>query len=87
MAEKIVLPLSPDKARKLRMGDIVYADGEAIVTAGLPTHVRLLDAILKDDPLPIRLDGWARSLSRSTPMATAFTTTSPIQRSRAFRIS
>ena len=35
-------PLSAEDARSLRAGDQLILNGEIVVTAGLPTHQRLL---------------------------------------------
>lgn len=53
------LPLTPEGARELRLGDIVYLRGEAVVTAGFPTHQRLVEGIAADRPPPIALEGSA----------------------------
>ncbi|MES2189400.1 MAG: fumarate hydratase C-terminal domain-containing protein [Pseudomonadota bacterium] len=50
-------PLSEADARKLRAGDQVMIDGEIIVTAGLPTHHRLIGCLDGKEPLPMPLQG------------------------------
>ena len=50
-------PLSEADARSLRAGDQVILDGEIVVTAGLPTHQRLLKALDGAEPLPLALEG------------------------------
>lgn len=50
-------PLSEADARKLRAGDQVIIDGEIIVTAGLPTHHRLIGCLDGKEPLPMPLEG------------------------------
>ena len=50
-------PLSADDARRLRAGDLVVIDGEIVVTAGLPTHERLLRCLDGQEPLPMDLQG------------------------------
>jgi fumarate hydratase subunit beta len=50
-------PLSEADARKLRAGDQLIIDGEIIVTAGLPTHHRLIDCLDGKEPLPMPLLG------------------------------
>jgi fumarate hydratase subunit beta len=50
-------PLSAEDARSLRAGDQVILDGEIVVTAGLPTHQRLLRALDGAEPLPLALHG------------------------------
>ena len=56
---KIRLPLTPSEARSLRLGELVLADGEAIITAGLPTHQRIARALEDNAPLPLDLRGQA----------------------------
>ncbi|CAM4298289.1 L(+)-tartrate dehydratase subunit beta [Bordetella tumbae] len=48
-------PLSAEDARSLRAGDQLILDGEIVVTAGLPTHQRLLKALDGAEPLPLQL--------------------------------
>ncbi len=50
-------PLSEADARKLRAGDQVIIDGEIVVTAGLPTHQRLIGCFDGKEPLPMKLQG------------------------------
>jgi fumarate hydratase subunit beta len=38
-------PLCADDARMLRAGDQVIIDGEIVITAGMPTHERLLGCL------------------------------------------
>lgn len=60
MSEKnLTLPLAASDARQLRLGEIVYLRGEAVVTAGYPTHQRLADAIASGVAPPIALEGAA----------------------------
>ena len=40
---RIRLPLSREDALSLRAGDMVLLDGEIVITAGLPTHHRLVE--------------------------------------------
>ncbi|MEM5493393.1 fumarate hydratase C-terminal domain-containing protein [Hoeflea sp. AS16] len=54
---RLSLPLSPDTARSLKVGERVILDGEATVTVGYPTHQRMVAAINAGDPLPIDLTG------------------------------
>jgi fumarate hydratase subunit beta len=51
------LPLTEARVRELRAGDLVYLSGELVMTAGLPTHQRLLDYIDRGEPLPMDLSG------------------------------
>lgn len=53
------LPLTPERARELRLGDIVYLRGEVVATAGFPTHQRLVEGIAANRPPPIALEGAA----------------------------
>lgn len=50
-------PLSAEDARELRAGDQVLMDGEIVVTAGLPTHARLLACLDGKETLPMDLRG------------------------------
>jgi fumarate hydratase subunit beta len=54
---RLNFPLSADDARRLRAGDQVIIDGEIIVTAGLPTHARLIDCLEGREPMPMNLQG------------------------------
>lgn len=48
-------PLSAADARLLRAGDQLVIDGEIVVTAGLPTHHRLIACLDGKEPLPMHL--------------------------------
>jgi fumarate hydratase subunit beta len=50
-------PLSAEDARSLRAGDQLILDGEIIVTAGLPTHVRLIGCLNGAEALPMAMQG------------------------------
>jgi len=52
-------PLSEEDVRALRLGDLVVLDGEIVITAGLPTHQRILRHLDGEGDLPIPLDGAA----------------------------
>jgi fumarate hydratase subunit beta len=54
---RLNFPLSEADARSLRAGDQVIIDGEIVVTAGLPTHQRLLGCLDGKEPLPLALQG------------------------------
>jgi len=54
---RLNFPLSEADARSLRAGDQVILDGEIVVTAGLPTHQRLLGCLDGHEPLPMALQG------------------------------
>jgi fumarate hydratase subunit beta len=55
--QRMTFPLSADDARTLRAGDQVIIDGEIIVTAGLPTHARLMGCLEGKEPMPMNLQG------------------------------
>lgn len=58
MSDRILdLPISPEVARSLRLGDMVYLRGEAVVTVGYPTHLRLAACIDKGEPPPVPFSG------------------------------
>lgn len=52
---RLRFPLSAEAALKLRAGDLVMLDGDILVTAGLPTHQRLLHALKGHEPLPLAM--------------------------------
>jgi len=52
----IKLPFTKDQVGKLKTGDIVYLDGEIVITAGLPTFKRIIDFIKSGEQLPIDLN-------------------------------
>jgi len=54
---RLNFPLSAADARGLRAGDQVILDGEIIITAGLPTHERLLACLDGREPMPMDLRG------------------------------
>lgn len=54
---RMSFPLSADDARKLRAGDQVVIDGEIVITAGMPTHERLLRCLEGREPMPMDLRG------------------------------
>lgn len=56
---RMAFPLSAADARGLRAGDQVLIDGEIVVTAGLPTHQRLIACLDGQEPLPMDLRGQA----------------------------
>lgn len=58
MSERVLdLPLTPDLARTLSLGDIVFLRGEAVATAGYPTHQRLIDCVERGIDAPLALGG------------------------------
>jgi len=50
-------PLSAADARALRAGDQVVIDGEIVMSAGLPTHQRLVGCLDGAEPMPMELRG------------------------------
>lgn len=54
---RLNFPLGEADARSLRAGDQVIIDGEIVVTAGLPTHQRLIGCLDGKEPLPMDLQG------------------------------
>jgi fumarate hydratase subunit beta len=53
----IRFPMSRDDARSLRAGDMILADGEIVITAGLPTVQRLVACADEGREPPIALAG------------------------------
>ena len=56
---RLKLPLSPDEARALKLGDTVILDGEVTVTAGFPTHQRMAAALDQGEALPFPMQASA----------------------------
>lgn len=54
---RLTFPLSEADARSLHAGDLVTIDGEIVITAGLPTHQRLIGCLEGKEPLPMPLQG------------------------------
>jgi fumarate hydratase subunit beta len=54
---RLPFPLSEADARSLQAGDQVLIDGEIVITAGLPTHQRLLGCLDGREPVPLTLQG------------------------------
>ncbi len=54
---RLTFPLSEADARRLRAGDQVLISGEIVITAGLPTHQRLLGCLDGLEPPPLALAG------------------------------
>lgn len=50
-------PLSEADARLLRAGDLVHITGEIIITAGIPTHQRMLSCLDGNEAPPMELRG------------------------------
>lgn len=49
-------PLKKEDVAKLKLGDLVYLNGEIVITAGLPTHQRIMQYIENGQELPIDLE-------------------------------
>lgn len=56
VSERLTLPLTHDAARQLKVGDRVVLDGEITVTAGFPTHQRIIEALDGARPFPFALE-------------------------------
>jgi fumarate hydratase subunit beta len=56
---ELTLPLSEDRVRELRAGDVVTVTGAVTVSIGLPTHKRMVEAARTNTPLPVDLRGGA----------------------------
>jgi fumarate hydratase subunit beta len=54
---KLTLPLTEAAVRALSAGDFVTLDGDIVITAGLPTHQRIIEHMRAGSPLPIDLAG------------------------------
>ncbi len=52
---RMTFPLDAQQARALRAGDLVVIDGEIVITAGMPTHERLLRCLDGLEAPPIDL--------------------------------
>ena len=52
---RLRLPLSADDVAAIHAGDLVYLDGDIVVTIGLPTHQRMIDCAEQGVPLPVDL--------------------------------
>jgi fumarate hydratase subunit beta len=57
--KRLRLPLSPDEASGLVLGETVILDGPVIMTAGFPTHQRIARALDIGEPLPLEMEGQA----------------------------
>ncbi|MDB6084699.1 MAG: fumarate hydratase [Gammaproteobacteria bacterium] len=56
---RLTLPFTEESVRSLSTGDMVYLDGEVVITAGLPTHQRIVDQLDRGEPMPMDLNGAA----------------------------
>jgi len=68
---RIKMPMDRETVLSLKAGDMVLLDGEIVLTAGLPTHHRMLDYLQQGRALPRDLTGAGLfhlgSFSRETP--------------------
>ncbi len=53
------LPIDVEAIRALKIGDLVTVAGEIVMTGGLPTHNRIIEAMEGKRDLPFPLDGAA----------------------------
>ena len=51
----LTLPVTPEQVREIAVGDMVYLNGEIVVTIGLPTHQRIIDNAAAGAHLPAAL--------------------------------
>jgi fumarate hydratase subunit beta len=67
----LTLPIDEATVRALSAGDFVTLTGDVVLTAGLPTHQRILEYMRDNKPLPIDIAGGTLfhlgSYSRDTP--------------------
>ena len=56
---RLTLPLSPESARSLAVGEQYLLDGEITATAGFSTHQRMVAHLERGEPLPVDLAGGA----------------------------
>ncbi len=54
---QLTLPIDEPTIRSLNAGDFVELTGEIVLTAGLPTHQRILQYMKDGKPLPIDITG------------------------------
>jgi fumarate hydratase subunit beta len=56
-AKRLSLPLSRESVLELKAGDLVELSGEIVITAGIPTHERIIEYIRQKKPLPVDMTG------------------------------
>ncbi|MGA7975456.1 MAG: fumarate hydratase C-terminal domain-containing protein [Pseudolabrys sp.] len=56
---RLTLPLSIEKARALKLGELYVLDGEVTVTAGFSTHQRMVKFLKEGHDLPLDMKGGA----------------------------
>ena len=54
-ARVLQLPLTEEAVRSLSLGEMVHLTGEIVITAGIPTHERIIDYLDRGEALPIDL--------------------------------
>ncbi len=68
---RLTLPIDEATVRSLNAGEFVELDGDIVLTAGLPTHQRILGCMKTGKQLPIEITGGTLfhlgSYSRDTP--------------------
>ncbi|MGC1504505.1 MAG: fumarate hydratase C-terminal domain-containing protein [Sulfitobacter sp.] len=52
----VTLPMTPEVARSLKLGEMIYLDGQINATAGIPTHDRIIDHLDRGESLPVDLN-------------------------------
>ena len=52
---RLTLPLTPEAARALKVGDVVLLDGDAVATVGMPTQKRMVAEVEAGRELPLFL--------------------------------
>lgn len=57
--KRLRAPFDEQAIRSLKAGDLVVVEGEVIITAGLPTHQRLIDCLDTGTEPPVDLRGQA----------------------------
>ncbi len=59
IVHQVTLPMTQEKVRDFRVGDMVTLSGEIVITAGLPTHQRMIEQIEAGQPMPFDMSGAA----------------------------
>ncbi len=67
-----------ERTPRLKLGDLVFLDGEIVATAGLPTHQRIIEYIAAGEAPPVDLAGrrcstWGTSAARGRAASTPST--------------
>lgn len=58
-SRELTLPVSEAQVRELCVGDMVTLTGAVTVSIGIPTHKRMVEAVRKNETLPVDLRGGA----------------------------